>query len=72
MLRELTSKNLEEVHCCDFIRTEIQKFLIQLKKFKISKLTGRSKILHLHLDLTGLLSDLMDGNFKVIFLSLVS
>lgn len=71
VLKELTCKNHEEVHRHDSIRTEIQKFLMQLKKVKISKLTGRNKILHLHLAL-GLISDLMGDYFKVIFMSLVS
>lgn len=71
LIREHTSKNLEEVHWHGFIRTEIQNTFIQLKKVMIAKLTVRSKILY-HLALVGLVCDLMDSNFKVIFIPSVS
>lgn len=72
LIREHTSKNLEEVHWHGFIRTEIQNSFIQLKKVMIAKLTVRSKILYLHLALAGLICDLMDSDFKVIFMPSVS
>lgn len=69
LLRQLACRNHHEVHCCDCVRTEKQKFEIQLKKVKTSKVNGRSKIVHLPLALPGLTYALMDNNYKDVSMS---
>jgi len=64
LLRQLACRNHHEVHCCDCIKTGKQKFEIQLKKVKTSKINGRKKIVHLLLALAGVMYALMDNNYK--------
>lgn len=59
LVGQLAYRNHHEVHCCDCIRMEKQKFELQLKEVKTSKGNGRSKIVHLPLSLAGFMHALI-------------